>query len=149
MAALNLIEVQKLHDSKPIIQSLFKYWKSYSRNVASHKAYRLFSEVSEIANYNELVAALRDLQNNGCGQFILGRRGQESRFVWADDISMTEVVYKITGGTVETSPEERTIARVFKLARTNGELNIKIELPANFNEREANRLCDFVRSCSV
>jgi hypothetical protein len=45
---------------------------------------RLEAEFGEASRY-EIVASLKELEKAGSGQFVVGRKGQRSRFVWARD----------------------------------------------------------------
>jgi hypothetical protein len=43
---------------------------------------RLEADLADSSRY-EIVASLKELENAGRGQFLVGRKGQKSRFVWA------------------------------------------------------------------
>jgi hypothetical protein len=45
---------------------------------------RLEAEFGDASRY-EIVASLKELEKAGSGQFVVGRKGQRSRFVWARD----------------------------------------------------------------
>src|SRR5690349_7591566 len=49
---------------------------------------RLEADFGDASRY-EIVASLKELEKAGGGQFVVGRKGQRSRFVWARDKAPT------------------------------------------------------------
>lgn len=49
---------------------------------------RLEAELGDASRY-EIVASLKELEKAGSGQFVVGRKGQRSRFVWAREKAPT------------------------------------------------------------
>ena len=44
---------------------------------------RLEADLADVSRY-DLVASLKELEKAGKGQFLVGRKGKKSRFVWRD-----------------------------------------------------------------
>lgn len=105
------------------------------------------------ATRNEIVSILRDLEEAGAGQFIVGRKGHPSRFVWQG--SSTEI-----GNIARNSAPTRT-GQQEPLAKPSVEevsafvkhpfllrpgTSIYLELPGDLTVVEARRVADFVLS---
>jgi hypothetical protein len=76
-----VLTVQKLYKNDKHARALFEWCARRSRDATSTSldviSYRL--EISR----GDAVALARKLHDAGCGEFVVGRRGSKSRFVWA------------------------------------------------------------------
>lgn len=83
-----------------------------------------------------IVSALRRLEEQGLGKFIVGRRGQPSRFKHRrDGQPKTQAPPLIDPG--------RMVEHLYQL---RPDLRIGVELPADLTAAEAGRLADFVKT---
>ena len=73
--------IRRLYKSNPAAQALFDRLAARERDATSTSIDRL-SKVIGISR-GEAVALARALEQAGCGEFVVGRRGQKSRFRWA------------------------------------------------------------------
>ncbi len=100
----------------------------------------------------EIIDVFKRLDDLGFGQFLVGRRGAASRFVWT--VSLISVGKAATGqGTVEAVVDDddearpatppRTIAHEYRLRPT---FTVQISLPEDLSAREASRIADFIRT---
>ncbi|MCK9914775.1 hypothetical protein MXD81_37020, partial [Microbacteriaceae bacterium K1510] len=107
----------------------------------------------------DLIGVLKSMEEIGCGVFIIGRRGQPSRFQW--HFKMTEVGKAAQGAQDSVSlvdfeeeeeeedenedivPPPGVIRHTFNL---RPDYTLSFELPADFNQREASRLAEFVKT---
>jgi hypothetical protein len=152
-----MAQIEKLKEAcstSPIINALFVHWNEYGRNVSEHRARRLFAQTAELGNYSELIAALRVLQELGCGEFIVSRHSVPTRFVWEEG-AMLPTVREVLGSSLATSVATpvskiigKTVARTFLLTRDGKEMPIDFQIPTDLSEREASRLSSFIMSCA-
>ncbi len=96
----------------------------------------------------EVVKLFRRLEVLDYGRFVVGRRGKESRFVWsANPIEVGKAAQgedlAITSLPEPQTPEAEMVTHQFNLRPG---MPVKVELPADFTEREAERFSQFVRS---
>jgi hypothetical protein len=104
----------------------------------------------------DIVRVLKTLEELNCGQFVTGRRGWPSRFVWHAE--MTSVGRVAAGEDQELEPSEELseetgegappagstfLSHVFHL-RPNAQ--IEFELPDDLRPDEAKRLAGFIRT---
>lgn len=80
--AKNVIDaIRKLYRTNSAAQTLFDWTASRERDATATSIERISHKVG--VSRGEAVALARALDQAGCGQFIVGRRGQPSRFEWA------------------------------------------------------------------
>ena len=72
--------IRKLYRSNAAAQSLFDWTASRERDATATSIDRISNRLG--VSRGEAVALARSLEQAGCGQFIVGRRGQPSRFEW-------------------------------------------------------------------
>jgi hypothetical protein len=95
-----------------------------------------------------VVKLFRGLDEQGYGRFIVGRRGGESRFVWA--ANAIEVAKAAQGEdlaiTSLSEPETAETELVTHQFTLRPGMSVKIELPLDFTEKEADRFSQFLRA---
>lgn len=105
-----------------------------------------------------VVAFFKELAAIELGRFVSGRRGQQSRFEWLTRmtevgmaaIGESEEIESITEEVVDEFDEasdegdESVITHSFVLRR--GHEEIKVSLPADLTEKEAERLAAFIKT---
>lgn len=101
----------------------------------------------------DVIRVLRQLEDLGCGAFVVGRKGRESRFAWAvgltgvgraaagDATDLREVSSEATES--DGSDEDNTIAHSYVL-RAN--FVARFALPSDLTSAEAARLADFIKT---
>ena len=132
---------------------VFDHMASRERNQRETKVDRLL-KLLEAANYRpsrgDLIALFKDLVDISCGQFVAGRHGWPSRFIW--DVDTLSVSRYVVGETPEVGAiqslkenfiERDLIKHAFNL-RTD--LQICFELPVDLTEKEAERLAGFLKT---
>lgn len=73
--------IRKLYRNNKLAQALFDWTAQRERDATSTSIDRISNRLS-IAR-GDAVALARALEQAGCGQFVVGRRGQPSRFEWS------------------------------------------------------------------
>lgn len=123
----------------------------------------VLADQKTVLRRRELVGLLRTFGKAGCGWFMVGRRGQLSRFAWAAPAS--SIAAAILGES-PSLPAPAAAAKEAQPAQTGTGarleagnqlihtyhlrrgLTISLALPADLTDREANRLGDFIRTVS-
>jgi hypothetical protein len=72
--------IRKLYRVNVAAQTLFDWTASRERDATATSLDRLSNKLD--ISRGEAVALARALEQAGCGQFVVGRRGQPSRFEW-------------------------------------------------------------------
>jgi hypothetical protein len=72
--------IRKLYRVNVAAQALFDWTASRERDATATSLDRLSNKLD--ISRGEAVALARALEQAGCGQFVVGRRGQPSRFEW-------------------------------------------------------------------
>jgi len=113
----------------------------------------LWSEGHDVSR-GQVIDAFRRLEDLAAGQFVAGRRGWPSRFVWS--VGMVSVGKTAAGEAeeIEQLPEEQVeeetgrelLAHTFHL-RTD--LQVTFELPPDLTPNEADRLASFIKTLPI
>jgi hypothetical protein len=74
-------KIRALYKVDANAQALFDWTAQRERDATSTNIDRIRSQLG--ISRGEAVALARRLEEAGCGQFIVGRRGQKSRFLWS------------------------------------------------------------------
>tara|TARA_R110000737_G_C14618975_1_gene492604 strand:- start:1071 stop:1529 length:459 start_codon:yes stop_codon:yes gene_type:complete len=73
--------VQALYDANPHAKQLFD-WTASLRRDAKETTIERIAQVLDISR-KAAVSLAQELEESGCGEFIVGRRGSPSRFEWS------------------------------------------------------------------
>lgn len=107
----------------------------------------------------EIIGALKRLKELHCGSFIMGRRGQPSRFEWAVEMiglgraaqgEQTDVEVLDAGGAEteeEEEPEAETLTDTVRhtyVLRQN--FSVVLNLPGDLTTKESLRLAEFIKT---
>lgn len=105
------------------------------------------------ADYSSMLAVFKELHQLGLGHFIPGRHGYPSRIEWHYSIkSLAEIArgesqepreVAVDADQVDSEHETSTLKHEFQL---RDGLKIKFELPSDLNEKEADRLANFIKT---
>jgi hypothetical protein len=102
----------------------------------------------------DVVEFFKELQQTNSGEFVIGRRGKPSRFVWW--LSLVDVGLAAQGRksvdqiadpeeivSIEESDDEVTFTHAFQLRRNQ---RVEFRLPTDLTPVEAGRLADFLKT---
>jgi hypothetical protein len=113
------------------------------------------------SSYNEMLGAFRELAATGAGAFKVGRHGAKTRIEWEYSVRSLGAAAKGEGRPVKLDPEELEDSEDEEIASEADALEegdvvhefllrpgrkIRLELPADLTQREAERLAGFVQS---
>jgi hypothetical protein len=158
--------LQRLYGSdssaKDVLDHLAGRERNWSETTVDRLARNVWNEGSS-ASRADIIAALRGLEDAGCGRFIVGRGGYPSRFQW--HVGMVEVGRRAAGrpavieqvdpeapSDIDGEPESpgeqptqrvRDITHAFQL---RPDMLVSITLPADLTPTEAVRLGGFLRT---
>jgi hypothetical protein len=151
--------LRRLYNKDVCARALLDHIADRKYNSAETTVDRLESVLSQDGDCSrrEFVSALKELEKLKCGIFVIGRRGQASRFQWA--VQMIEVGRAAKGEETpvpllkmeDAKPEEAaesglsagTIRHAFNLRQN---YTVTLDLPSDFNAKEAARLAEFVKT---
>jgi hypothetical protein len=153
---MNEVQLKELYEDSEIAKTFLDHMAARKRNQSETKVDRaldIFSKEGFNFARGDIVGLFQRLQDASCGQFVVGRRGWRSRFVWSvGSLSasrlasgeMQEVEDIITDEEYDAGDEqEELISHSFNL---RPDLEVTMNLPADLSTKEAERLSLFVRS---
>lgn len=151
------MDTQKLRDlynNNKVVSQLCNDMATRERNQSETKLSRMIARLEKagtLVQKSEVIAAFKGLEDCGCGQYVVGRHGRSSRFVWA--FSSLETCQAAQGKreSVEPLPEtdddietDAELDAVTHCLRLRDDFSLELELPEDLTQREAERLCLFV-----
>ena len=82
----NIESLRQLYKESPVAKAFFDHVAHRERDRSEIKVDRILVLLKAEGNTfqrREIINLFRELQGRGCGQFVEGRRGWPSRFVWS------------------------------------------------------------------
>lgn len=116
---------------------------AHTRAVKTMTVDKLLSDLQGSLKREEVIPLLRQLQQAGCGQFLAGRRGHQSRFEWTVKSSEAGQAVSTTLNVAKNDDIAAVLKHSYQL-RPN--FHVELVLPANFNSTEADRLAAYIRT---
>jgi hypothetical protein len=155
--SIDIDRLKSLYQNNPAAQLILDQAARRQRNQTETKVDRIVALLAagghEISR-GDIIDAFRSLEELGAGQFVTGRRGWPSRFVWS--VGMVSVGKAAAGEPqeIESIPDES-----FEEQTASGMLvhsfylrvdaPVIIELPIDLTKAEAERLGNFVRTLPI
>ncbi|WP_394829267.1 hypothetical protein [Pendulispora albinea] len=154
-------KLRKLYREDPAARSLLDYLAGKSPNG------RLTTTVDELlleiqrapggVSRAQLTEVLRELDMIGCGQYIVGRHGHPSRFLWSVEMVSVGAAAarkrdEIIALTEDTSDEDdRDEGKSMKrhVYNLRHELAVELQLPSDLTPAEASRLAKFIETLPI
>jgi hypothetical protein len=150
---IELKELRRLYNSSADFKVALDYFASRERNWRETKINRFRKNLNDEGkgiSRGEAIALFRRLEELGCGNFVVGRRGSESRFRWS--VGFIDVGQAAAGETEEidttapldaVDPADDLLEHKFLLRK---DLHVPIRLPADLTTAEASRLAAYVQT---
>src|SRR6266566_8268956 len=151
--------IKNLYGDNECAKAILDYASSRSRNSSVTNVDRLtwvISRDGRTFSRREVIEVLKALENLGCGKFVIGRRGQPSRFEW--EVQMIGVGKVARGDHAEIAPlsegeelpeeteddemREGLIRHSYKLRL---DVTLTLDLPIDLTSKEAVRLSEFIK----
>lgn len=151
--------------ARPEFAELFRFLAAKKRSTGQLVVSKLAAEDdlrtigSGSGRKRAVLDLFKELQELGVGALIVGRRGKQTRFKWAEDVTMLDVARAALG-----EPEEsRSVEAGLTASSSSGPrhavpgfvahqlvvrpgLTLRLDLPEDFSSDEAERLASFVRA---
>lgn len=146
-----LEELKKLYKVSQTARTMLDYLAGRERNARRSPVERICAVIG--LSRADVIDLFRKFEELGFGRFLVGRRGQPSRFEW--DVAMVSVGQAATGETsdiatddIEDVAEEVAIGSdgLKHTFRLRTDFPVEFELPANLTPAEAVRLADFIKT---
>jgi hypothetical protein len=157
-ADLKQPRLQELFQQNESAKAIFNDFADRKRNQQTTKLDQLLKRLEDQRiTRAAAIQVFRTLQEIGCGQFIEGRKGHPTRFEWQDDLLTVGRVARGEPSKIESlnSDDEESHANstapgdVEHLFRLRPDYSVRLRLPADFTDKEAQRLGDFLRTLPV
>lgn len=151
---MNENELKSLYKNDDMVRPFLDHMAKRQRNQSESKVHRVVENLRE-ENHEysrgDIVSVFKKLESCGCGQFVNGRRGWPSRFVWSvpsKDASLLasgeeQTVSEIVVDETYEDTADETLNHTFNL---RPDLRIEFDLPSDLTVNEANRLAMFIKS---
>lgn len=147
-------QLSELYKSNRAAQVFFDLMASRKRNQSESKVDRILdllnSEEDKVSR-GEIIALFRQLEELGCGEFVAGRHGWPSRFVW--DVGCVSASRAAAGESedIEEISEEADVepqtpdflTHTFNL---RPDLEVKFGLPLDLTPNEADHLAGLIKT---
>ena len=146
-------KVRTLYGKNKVAQAMLDYFAKRTYDATETKVDRIIHTLTkdgtEISR-GQILEVFKELERMGCGNFVTGRRGWPSRFVW--DVGIVSLG-KMAGGesaelqtNVVTATGEEQAETLMHSFHLRPDLEVKIELPADLTSAEASRLSEFIKA---
>ena len=163
-SSVDIDDVKRLYSTNVRAKVVLGHFAKSKSNEIITKVDRLVASIDEeedtIITRPELIKVLRELEVLRCGRFVLGRRGQRSRFEWnvkstslaraaTGEASVVEVADEPMKALVDSILEETSDSgndRISHSYQLRPGMQVSVGLPANLTPKEANRLAEFIRT---
>ena len=147
-------ELKQLYADDDVARMFFDDMANRQRNQSETKVDRIMQRLREQGNSpsrGDIIALFKKLEEYKCGQFVAGRHGWPSRFIWDVGslsasrfaVGETEEVEEITQEPEEGAEGVESLNHTFNL---RPDLPVEFELPIDLTEKEAERLAGFLKT---
>jgi hypothetical protein len=141
-------KLQALYKSSGPASKILDNFASRLRDRKSVEVDRLEQIFPDLTR-TEIIEFFRKLDEFGFGQFLIGRRGAQSRFEW--NVPMRSVGKVAAGqGTIvhtdDSDEEDRQVPAIKHPYCLRADFIAQIELPLDLTTREAERLAEFIKT---
>ncbi len=151
---MDVEQLQNLYSENPAAKVLFDHMAGRDRNQSETKVHRillLLRNEGQNISRGQIVQVLKRLEELGCGQFLVGRHGWPSRFVWsvgslgASRAALGEgtQIQAVTQEGEEATEQTEVLSHVFNL---RPDMKVTIDLPSDLSHGEAERLAAFMKT---
>jgi hypothetical protein len=155
---MDIAALKELYKTHEAVRLILDHAAKRQRNQGETKVERIQHVLRDHEGHDvsrgDIIDAFRKLDELGVGQFITGRRGWSSRFVWS--AGMVSVGRAAAGeqSEVEQIPEEtgnggendNLLSHTYNL---RVDLPVTIDLPTDLTRDEAERLANFIRTLPI
>lgn len=151
---LDVAKLKQLYESDNVAQAFLEHAASRKRNQGETNVDRVLQILRNDGHdvtRQQVISVFKSLEDCSCGQFVPGRRGWPSRFVWST--AMISVGRTAAGEqeAVEEFPEETHEVEEDSFWLTHSfhlrpDVTLELEFPADLTSQEAQRIARFVEA---
>ena len=163
-AGVNVKALTRLYKQNECARGLLDHLAGRSYNSAESTVDRLEQVLGSTGlecSRRDVVGVLKELENLGCGTFVIGRRGAASRFQWRVQMTSLGRTARGEGTDVVALSADEALPKDDEAAEPQDAVaegsirhsfnlrpgySITLELPRDFTTREAARLSEFVKT---
>lgn len=144
--------LRKMYQRSLSAKALFDWFDSRTNSARETKA-RVASAQTN-CDYGEIIELFKELADIGVGQYVVGRKGAETRIVWEYDVKglsriakgdVQELIGVPAGAIKDDDPEAGDDIMAHEFVLRPG-LKVTLRLPIDLSDREADRLAGWVKS---
>lgn len=146
--------LRKLYTSNAPARAILDHFASRERNWRTTTVDRIQANIisgGEEVSRGDVINVFKALEEYGCGQFKVGRKGWSSRFEWAAQMvgvgqaaaGETEQIEEVTDEDLGEDEAEASLKHTFRL---RPEVTVTLDLPKNLTSAEADRLAQYIRT---
>ena len=98
----DIMKLREAYQASPVAKAAFDNFAARQKNRAEMAVDQLYWQLRQevpSASRGDVIHLLKFLETSGCGQFLVGRRGQPSRFRWS--VSLIEAGMAAAGETFQ------------------------------------------------
>jgi len=152
---MELEKLKNVYAQNKVAQAICDHMAGRERNQNETKLHRMRRHLTNDGfdlKRSEIIAAFRALEDAGCGQYVEGRHGWRSRFVW--EVKTLDVSAAAKGqqtlerdassDDVADQPDDVDLIEHSFVLRPD--LTVSVELPADLTKSEASRLAAFLQA---
>jgi hypothetical protein len=151
---VDLKALRALYQGDKIARAFLDYAARRQRNAVETPVDRVRMNLRHegcSASRKDTIDLFRKLVDLGCGEFVVGRRGKESRLQWSVGLvsvgrAASGESEEIEGITEDDSNDDQTIDTLSHRFHLRPDMTADFDLPADLTESEANRLADYIRT---
>jgi hypothetical protein len=152
--------LKSLYAKNPVATAAIDYFSGRQYNPRHTKVdlliVRLAQRGSEFGR-GEVIEFFRQLEKTGAGRFVIGRRGQPTRFEWdvqaisaakaaKGEVGAVEVLPPGTPANDDDDEDEVPAGMIRHFFRLRQDQAVQFDLPENLTEKEASRLGEFIKT---
>lgn len=149
--------IRELYSSNKVVSAICDDMALRERNQSETKIKRmmtLLKSKGSAVEKTEVIAAFRELEDCSCGQYIVGRHGWPSRFVWSVSSLDTCKAARGISDSVESIPETDDVEgeeseTTTHCLRLRDDFRVEVQLPEDLTTQEAERLCSFISALPI
>lgn len=151
--------LRRLYTENPAVKAICDEMSTRERNQTETKLKRILARLGKNGTdirRHEAIAAFRLLEDCGCGQYIEGRHGWPSRFVWSVGSIAACQVAQGSNADIKSLPEadeeeevDAELDTVTHVLRLREDFDLELQLPTDFSRREARRVVNFVNALPI
>jgi streptomycin 6-kinase len=153
---VDVSSLQKMFREPEVARRIFNLFATRQKNSSATKTDRILSLLYDLhgsTDRREVIQFFRSLEDAGCGEYVEGRRGHPSRFVWSVQMNTVGLaaagkqtrVQEIAdeGDDDEAGDTADDVNHPFRLRPSK---TVTLSLPTDLTAQEAQRLADFIKT---